>query len=90
MSSSLLRPAATTPGENGERSMYRWHGSLMCFKKSIHGAWSRTYTVAIWPFVALTGSGPLQYELLLRMRDEDGQLILPANFLDVAERVGHR
>ncbi len=42
------------------------------------------------PIVALTGSGPVQYELLLRMRDEDGQLILPANFLDVAERVGHR
>ncbi len=39
----------------------------------------------ITPLVAPT-TGRLHYEILLRMRDEDGQMILPGAFLPAAER----
>lgn len=37
---------------------------------------------------ATTDNGPAQYELLLRMRDRQGNLIQPGSFLYVAERLG--
>jgi diguanylate cyclase (GGDEF)-like protein/PAS domain S-box-containing protein len=41
------------------------------------------------PIVALAaGDGLARYELLLRLRDEDGELLPPAAFLPHAERVG--
>ncbi len=40
------------------------------------------------PIVPFAGSGPPQYELLLRMRDPQGDLIPPGSFLHVAERLG--
>jgi diguanylate cyclase (GGDEF)-like protein/PAS domain S-box-containing protein len=40
------------------------------------------------PIVPLFSGGETQYELLLRMRTPEGQLIEPASFLDVAERLG--
>ena len=40
------------------------------------------------PIVPLAASGLAQYELLLRMRDLHGDLIPPASFLYVAERLG--
>ena len=36
----------------------------------------------------LAGSGPAQYELLLRMRDRHGDLIPPGSFIYIAERLG--
>ena len=40
------------------------------------------------PIVPLQGEHPPQYELLLRMIGEDGELIPPGTFLHVAERAG--
>ena len=40
------------------------------------------------PIVPLAGSGPAQFELLLRMRDGRGDLIPPGSFIYVAERLG--
>ena len=40
------------------------------------------------PIQLLNGDGPTQYELLLRMRDADGDHIPPGSFLYVAERLG--
>jgi diguanylate cyclase (GGDEF)-like protein len=40
------------------------------------------------PIVPLSGNGPTQYELLLRMRLADGDLVPPGAFLYVAERLG--
>ena len=40
------------------------------------------------PIVPLSGNGPTQYELLLRMRLADGDLVPPATFLYIAERLG--
>jgi len=40
------------------------------------------------PIIDLRGGDISQYELLLRMRGDGGELILPGEFLDVAERSG--
>ncbi len=40
------------------------------------------------PILALRTGAVAQYELLLRMVGDDGELILPAQFLDTAERFG--
>ncbi len=40
------------------------------------------------PIVDLTSGATVQHELLLRMRDEDGAVITPGEFLPVAERYG--
>ena len=40
------------------------------------------------PIVDLATGEATQYELLLRMRGDDGELIPPAAFLPVAERFG--
>jgi diguanylate cyclase (GGDEF)-like protein/PAS domain S-box-containing protein len=40
------------------------------------------------PIIPLAANGQAQYELLLRMRDRHGDLIPPASFLYVAERLG--
>jgi diguanylate cyclase (GGDEF)-like protein len=40
------------------------------------------------PVVSLTHKRPVQYELLLRMRDRQGNVIQPGSFLYIAERLG--
>jgi diguanylate cyclase (GGDEF)-like protein/PAS domain S-box-containing protein len=40
------------------------------------------------PIVSLTGDRPARYELLLRMRDRQGNMIHPGSFLYIAERLG--
>jgi diguanylate cyclase (GGDEF)-like protein/PAS domain S-box-containing protein len=40
------------------------------------------------PIVSLTGDRPARYELLLRMRDRQGNVIQPGSFLYIAERLG--
>jgi diguanylate cyclase (GGDEF)-like protein/PAS domain S-box-containing protein len=40
------------------------------------------------PVVSLTDNRPAQYELLLRMRDRQGNVIQPGSFLYIAERLG--
>jgi diguanylate cyclase (GGDEF)-like protein/PAS domain S-box-containing protein len=40
------------------------------------------------PVVSLTHNRPSRYELLLRMRDRRGNLILPGSFIYLAERLG--
>jgi EAL domain-containing protein (putative c-di-GMP-specific phosphodiesterase class I) len=40
------------------------------------------------PIVALAGAAPLRYELLIRLLDADGCLVLPKAFIPAAERYG--
>jgi diguanylate cyclase (GGDEF)-like protein/PAS domain S-box-containing protein len=40
------------------------------------------------PVVSLTDNRPAQYELLLRMRDRQGNVMQPGSFLYIAERLG--
>jgi diguanylate cyclase (GGDEF)-like protein len=61
----------------------------MKWAERIHKALAQNaFELLAQPIVPLATSGPLQYELLLRMRDENGDLVIPASFLDVAERLG--
>ncbi|MCP9488202.1 MAG: EAL domain-containing protein, partial [Gaiellaceae bacterium MAG52_C11] len=46
-----------------------------------------TFTLLAQPVVDLATGRPSQYELLLRMRDSDGDLIPPGAFLYIAERL---
>ena len=40
------------------------------------------------PVVSIETGEPVQYELLLRMVDDDGELVLPGSFVPSAERFG--
>jgi EAL domain-containing protein (putative c-di-GMP-specific phosphodiesterase class I) len=40
------------------------------------------------PVVRLTDQKPMHHEILLRIRDDDGTIILPANFFEIAESLG--
>ena len=62
-----------------------------------HTQWDQTIRYALThdglellaqPVVAFVRDGPPQYELLLRMRDRQGQTIMPGSFLHIAERLG--
>ncbi len=53
-----------------------------------HAIASDGFELFAQPIVPFHGGGPAQYELLLRMRDAHGDLIAPASFLYVAERLG--
>ncbi len=46
------------------------------------------FTLLAQPIVDLVTGQANQYELLLRMRDERGELVMPSAFLDTAERLG--
>ena len=46
------------------------------------------FTLMAQPIVDLATGLPSQYELLLRMRDEGGDLVSPGAFLHIAERLG--
>ncbi len=40
------------------------------------------------PAVRLADRKPMHHEILLRIRDEDGKIIMPGNFIEVAETLG--
>jgi diguanylate cyclase (GGDEF)-like protein/PAS domain S-box-containing protein len=63
--------------------------SRMKWAEQIHDAFaSDGFELLAQPIVPLNARGRTQYELLLRMRGRNGDLIPPAAFLHVAERLG--
>ena len=40
------------------------------------------------PVVRLTDLKPVHHEILLRIRDDDGKIIMPGNFIEIAESIG--
>jgi len=40
------------------------------------------------PVVRLTDQKPMHHEILLRIRDDDGKIIMPGNFIEIAESLG--
>jgi len=63
--------------------------SRMKWGELIHDAIANDrFELLAQPIVSLGAAGPPQYELLLRMRDRHGDLIPPASFLYIAERLG--
>jgi diguanylate cyclase (GGDEF)-like protein/PAS domain S-box-containing protein len=56
--------------------------------EQIHGALAADrFTLHAQPIVALQGDGRVRHELLVRMISTDGDLIAPAMFLSIAERL---
>ena len=40
------------------------------------------------PVVRLSDQQPVHHEILLRLRDDDGKIIMPGNFIEIAESLG--
>lgn len=49
---------------------------------------SNQFQLLYQPIVSLTGASGEKYEVLLRMRDNDNELILPTQFLPIADQTG--
>ena len=67
----------------------RRHGEMQWVTRIQRALEEDRFTLARQPIVPVLSSGAvagMRYELLLRMRDEDDQLILPSAFLAAAER----
>lgn len=75
--------------ETGDRentdSMVMDMGWARRIKKALEGD---GFVFAIQPIVDVSERNIVSYELLLRMRDEGGELILPGGFIPAAERFG--
>jgi EAL domain-containing protein (putative c-di-GMP-specific phosphodiesterase class I) len=73
---------------DGEQPGSRMKGRLT-WAQRIGGALQHDgFTLLAQPIVDLASGRASQYELLLRMRDERGELIPPGTFLYIAERLG--
>ena len=57
-------------------------------EKLRHGLERDAFLLDAQPIIELATGLPVQYELLLRMRDDDGGIIRPNAFMHVAERYG--
>ena len=77
--------------------LYRADDRVSMDAMSADMGWARTikeaiqhdrFAFALQPIVDIHDRTPVSYELLLRMRDNEGQIIMPAGFLPSAERFG--
>ena len=66
-------------------TMYADMGWARTIKEAIE---NHRFAFALQPIVDICDYSRVSYELLLRMRDSDGQLIMPAGFMPSAERFG--
>ena len=57
-----------------------WHGRI---GRALESGGFRLYAQ---PILSLEGGGPAFFELLIRMREDDGSIVMPGTFLPVAER----
>jgi diguanylate cyclase (GGDEF)-like protein/PAS domain S-box-containing protein len=84
--------------ESGRNRVARYHSDEHARPRiESEMKWARKITEALaedhfellaQPIQPLRGGGPTQYELLLRMRDANGDRIPPGTFLYIAERLG--
>lgn len=71
-----------------DRSMDRMHAKIRWEERIRRALAEDRFVLHYQPVVALASGEVSHYEALLRMVDDDGSLIPPGNFLDVAERFG--
>ncbi len=74
--------AAADPGGSETKGRVTWAQRIG--KALLHDG----FALLAQPIVDLATSHTSHYELLLRMRDEHGDLVLPGAFLSIAERLG--
>jgi diguanylate cyclase (GGDEF)-like protein/PAS domain S-box-containing protein len=70
------------PIENPQRTGFVWTDRI---KRALA---EDLFAVYAQPIASLNGPARDRYELLVRMRDEEGNIVPPASFLPVAERFG--
>ncbi len=73
------------PEDQGHRAMQE----RVLWKERMEKALAeKRFVLAVQPILDIRGGHVSHYEVLLRMRHDDGSLISPAQFVEVAERVG--
>ena len=74
-----------SPEDEGQRAMQE----RVLWKERVERALvEKRFVLAVQPIVEIRTGRVSHYEVLLRMRHDDGSLISPAQFIEVAERVG--
>ncbi len=74
-----------SPEDQGRRAMQE----RVLWKERVERALAEErFVLAVQPIVDIRAERVSHYEVLLRMRHEDGSLISPGQFVEVAERVG--
>ncbi|VAW98927.1 hypothetical protein MNBD_GAMMA22-1365 [hydrothermal vent metagenome] len=76
----LFNPAIEDLGENEQDS--HWNAKIK------HALRNNNFSLLFQPIVSLHGESGQHYEILIRMKDDDGKIILPSEFLSTAERLG--
>lgn len=71
-----------TPSPNAQRAGFVWTDRI---KRALK---EDLFAVYAQPIASLTGDDLERYELLVRMREDDGGIVAPGAFLPVAERFG--
>ncbi|MGQ0593638.1 MAG: EAL domain-containing protein [Gammaproteobacteria bacterium] len=74
-----------SPADQGHRAMQE----RVLWKERVERALAeQRFVLAVQPILEIRAGRISHYEVLLRMRHDDGSLISPAQFIEVAERVG--
>ena len=74
--------------DNGYDSMRSTHKRVHWAKKLRDAIDDDRLVLYSQPVVRLSDQKPVHHEILLRIRDDDGKIIMPANFIEVAESLG--
>jgi diguanylate cyclase (GGDEF)-like protein/PAS domain S-box-containing protein len=72
----------------GEDAQARMHGRITWAERIRVAIDSGRFTLVAQPIIELSTGEATQFEVLLRMRDDHGDLIPPSAFLSTAERLG--
>ena len=73
---------------DGDQTLLKMQAKLQWEQRIRNALENDKFVLHFQPIFRLTGRAVVHYEVLLRMIDEDGSLIPPDAFLDVAERFG--
>ncbi len=76
----LFNPAIEDLEENEQDN--HWNAKIK------HALRNNNFRLLFQPIVSLHGEAGQHYEILIRMKDDDGKIILPSDFLATAERLG--
>ncbi len=74
--------------DNGSDRMRSTHKRVHWAKKLRDAIDDDRLVLYSQPVVRLSDQKPVHHEILLRIRDDDGKIILPGNFIEVAESLG--
>ncbi|MFV1984757.1 MAG: EAL domain-containing protein [Thiohalomonadales bacterium] len=76
----LFNPAIEDLEENEQDN--HWNAKIK------HALRNNNFKLLFQPIVSLHGEAGQHYEILIRMKDEDGSIILPNDFIPTADRLG--